>query len=72
MMNAAAFARMKKGAMFVTTARGGIHDEAALLDALTSGHLYGAGLDVWEKEPPPLDHPLLKRRTSWPRITPPA
>ncbi len=62
MMNAAAFARMKKGAVFVTTARGGIHDEAALLDALTSGHLYGAGLDVWEKEPPPLDHPLLKQR----------
>ena len=62
MMNAAAFARMKKGAVFVTTARGGIHDEAALLDALASGHLYGAGLDVWEKEPPPLDHPLLKQR----------
>ena len=60
MMDAAAFKRMKKGAVFVTTARGGIHDEAALLDALTSGHLMGAGLDVWEKEPPALDHPLLK------------
>ena len=60
MMDARAFARMKKGAVFITTARGGIHDEAALLDALTSGHLMGAGLDVWDKEPPPLDHPLLK------------
>lgn len=59
MMDARAFARMKKGSVFVTTARGGIHDEAALLEALQSGHLMGAGLDVWEKEPPPLDHPLL-------------
>ncbi|MBE7368890.1 hydroxyacid dehydrogenase [Ramlibacter pallidus] len=59
MMDAAAFARMKKGAIFITTARGGIHDEAALVDALRSGHLYGAGVDVWDREPPPLDHPLL-------------
>lgn len=59
MMNAATFARMKKGAIFITTARGGIHDEAALVQALRSGHLAGAGIDVWDKEPPPLDHPLL-------------
>jgi D-3-phosphoglycerate dehydrogenase len=59
MMNAEAFARMKKGAIFITTARGGIHDEAALVQALRSGHLAGAGLDVWDQEPPPLDHPLL-------------
>jgi D-3-phosphoglycerate dehydrogenase len=59
MIDAQAFARMKKGAIFVTTARGGIHDEAALVDALRSGHLYGAGVDVWDREPPPLDHPLL-------------
>lgn len=59
MIDAAAFARMKKGAIFITTARGGIHDEQALVDALRSGHLAGAGIDVWDREPPPLDHPLL-------------
>ena len=62
MMDSRAFAKMKKGAIFITTARGGIHNEAALLEALQSGHLDGAGLDVWDKEPPPLDHPLLKLR----------
>ena len=59
MMNADTFAQMKRGALFINTARGGIHDEAALTQALQSGHLSGAGLDVWDQEPPPLDHPLL-------------
>lgn len=59
MIDAAAFGRMKKCAIFITTARGGIHDEAALVAALRSGHLAGAGVDVWDREPPPLDHPLL-------------
>ena len=53
------FARMKRGSWFVTTARGSIHDETALQAALDDGTLAGAGLDVWQKEPPPLDHPLL-------------
>lgn len=60
MIDAPALARMKPGALFITTARGGIHDEAALFEALQSGHIGGAGLDVWEQEPPPLTHPLLK------------
>ena len=58
MMDAAAFGKMKKGAVFVTTARGGIHDEAALVQALQSGHLAGAGLDVVAPEPLPPESPL--------------
>jgi D-3-phosphoglycerate dehydrogenase len=59
MMNAEAFAQMKKGSIFISTARGGIHDEDALVQVLKSRHLAGAGIDVWDQEPPPLDHPLL-------------
>ncbi|MBS7789026.1 3-phosphoglycerate dehydrogenase [Roseococcus sp. SDR] len=62
MINAAAYAAMKKGVIFVTTARGSIHDEAALFEALESGQVASAGLDVWEVEPPPVDHPLLHHR----------
>ncbi len=59
MIGADAFAAMKPGVVFVTTARGSIHDEAALLNALNSGQVASAGLDVWAQEPPPVDHPLL-------------
>ncbi len=59
MIDAGALSRMKSGAMLVTTARGGIVDEAALFAAFESGHLSGAGVDVWDQEPPPLQHPLL-------------
>ncbi len=60
MMDARAFAQMRPEAYFVTTARGFIHDEAALAEALSAKRIAGAGLDVWEEEPPPHDHPLLK------------
>jgi D-3-phosphoglycerate dehydrogenase len=60
MIGARQFGLMQPHAYFVTTARGFIHDEAALFDALRDKKIAGAGLDVWAKEPPPADHPLLQ------------
>jgi D-3-phosphoglycerate dehydrogenase len=60
MMGAKQFAAMQPHAYFITTARGFIHDEDALAEALETKQIAGAGLDVWKKEPPPADHPLLK------------
>ena len=59
LIGAKELAAMQPGAILVTTARGGIVNEDALAAALKSGHLAGAGVDVWIDEPPPTDHPLL-------------
>jgi len=60
LIGAAAFAKMKKGVRIINCARGGIVDEAALAEAITSGKVAGAALDVFVEEPPPKDHPLLQ------------
>lgn len=54
-------ARTKKGVVFINTARGGLIDEGALLDALNNGQVSAAGLDVFYKEPLPSDHPFFKQ-----------
>jgi glyoxylate reductase len=60
LLDAKRIATMKPGAVLVNTARGGIVDESALAAALDSGHLYAAGLDVFECEPVAMDNPLLQ------------
>lgn len=61
LMNGAAFRKMKKSAILINTARGAVVDNAALAEALLAGEIAGAGIDVLEQEPPPADHPLLRK-----------
>jgi D-3-phosphoglycerate dehydrogenase len=72
LFNAEAFANMKPGAIFINTSRGGLVDTQALYEALKSGHLNSAGLDVHETEPVPpnyslfgLDNVVLSDHTGW-------
>jgi D-3-phosphoglycerate dehydrogenase len=60
MLNRSAFEAVKPGVLLVNAARGGIIDEDDLLEALDSGKVGGAALDVFVEEPPPADHPLLR------------
>ena len=61
LIDAHALANMKAGSILLNAARGGIIDEAALIQSLEAGHLHGAGLDVYAREPLPIDDPLLAR-----------
>ena len=55
-----AFNKMKRTSIFINTARGGIHNEKDLIDALNNGTIWGAGLDVTNPEPMKTDNPLLE------------
>ena len=59
LINRDTLAKMPSGSFVVNTARGGVVDVLAVLDAVTAGHLRGAAIDVLETEPPPDDHPLM-------------
>ena len=60
LLNAETIAQMPRGSFLINTSRGGVVDVLAALDAVTRGHLAGAGIDVLETEPPTADHPFLK------------
>src|SRR5260370_28777087 len=58
MLGPAEFGAVKRGAIYINVSRGGVAQEAALLDAVRSGHVAAAGLDVFAVEPLPPDHPF--------------
>jgi D-3-phosphoglycerate dehydrogenase len=58
-ISAATIAKMKRGVVFINTCRGKTQEEHALFEALSTGKIAGAGLDVWEEEPTPVDNPIL-------------
>ncbi|HXI51801.1 MAG TPA: NAD(P)-dependent oxidoreductase, partial [Candidatus Saccharimonadales bacterium] len=60
LINRETLAQMQPGSFVVNTARGGVVDVLAVLEAISNGHLRGAAIDVLETEPPPDDHPLIQ------------
>jgi D-3-phosphoglycerate dehydrogenase len=68
LFDAQAIGQMRKGSYLINTSRGGIVDESALLDALKSGHLAGAAVDVFEREPPSVTNPVIRGLFAEPRF----
>ncbi|PRL63609.1 2-hydroxyacid dehydrogenase [Haemophilus influenzae] len=68
LINAETLSKMKKGAFLINTGRGPLIDEVALVDALKTGHLGGAALDVMVKEPPEKDNPLILAAKMMPNL----
>lgn len=68
LINAETLSKMKKGAFLINTGRGSLIDELALVDALKTGHLGGAALDVMVKEPPEKDNPLILAAKTMPNL----
>lgn len=68
LINADTLSKMKKGAFLINTGRGPLIDELALVDALKTGHLGGAALDVMVKEPPEKDNPLILAAKTMPNL----
>lgn len=68
LINAETLSKMKKGAFLINTGRGPLIDELALVDALKTGHLGGAALDVMVKEPPEKDNPLILAAKMMPNL----
>ena len=68
LINAETLSKMKKGAFLINTGRGPLIDELALVDALKTGHLGGAALDVMVKEPPEKDNPLILAAKAMPNL----
>lgn len=64
MVGKAQLTKMKKTARLVNVARGGLYNETELAEALNAGVIAGAAVDVYEQEPPPADHPLLKAKNA--------
>lgn len=68
LINTETLSKMKKGAFLINTGRGPLIDELALVDALKTGHLGGAALDVMVKEPPEKDNPLILAAKTMPNL----